>query len=73
MKAQVKPPGPAGAPCPATRGTHRALAHVRVLQAAQNLHGRGKVPLLIARLRNQQKLGEQVHLQLKLENETLAF
>lgn len=52
--------------------THRGLSHGRVLQAAQDLHGCCEVPLLVARLRDQQKFGEQVHLQLKPENKTLS-
>lgn len=60
--------GPRGAGAgwpPALRGTHGRLPHSEVLQATQDLHGCREVPLLVARLRNQQKFGQQSHLQLK--------
>lgn len=60
--------GPRGASAgwpPALRGTHGRLPHSEVLQATQDLHGCREVPLLVARLRNQQKFGQQSHLQLK--------
>lgn len=70
MKAQVRraacgcPPPP----CMASRRTHRGLPHGDVLQATQDLHSCRKVSVLIARFRNQQKFGQQSHLQLKREN-----
>lgn len=51
--------------------THRGLPHGKVLQASQDLHGCRKVPLLIAGFRNQQKFGQQIHLQLKAEKAIL--
>lgn len=48
--------------------THGGLPHGDVLQATQDLHGCRKVSVLVARFRNQQKFGQQRHLQLKWEN-----
>lgn len=56
--------GEAGTPGPPPPSTHRGLPHGRVLQAVQDLHGGREVPLLVAQLRDQQELGQQVHLQL---------
>lgn len=80
LQAWKESPGDTGAartaPRPRARGpecTHGALPHGRVLQAAQDLHGRGEVPLLVARLRDQQELGQQRHLQLGTEGDTLSL